>query len=49
MHAHNELTTLNRLLLFAMNDTGDSELHNLAQSVQMWCVLRILAAKLFET
>jgi hypothetical protein len=49
MHAHNELTTLNRLLMFAMNDTGDGELHNSAQSVQMWCVLQLLAAKLFET
>jgi hypothetical protein len=49
MHAHNELTILNRLLMFTMNDTGDGELHNSAQSVQMWCVLQLLAAKLFET
>ena len=28
MHAHNELTILNRLLMFAMNDTGDGELHD---------------------
>ena len=49
MHAHNELTMLNRLLMFTMNDTGDGELHNSAQSVQMWCVLQLLAAKLFET
>jgi hypothetical protein len=35
MHAHNKLTTLNRLLMFTMNDTGDGELHNSAQSVQM--------------
>lgn len=49
MHAHNELSILNRLLMFAMNDTGDGELHSSAQSVQMWCVLQILAAKLFET
>src|SRR5438874_1272706 len=49
MHAHNELTILNRLLMFAMNDTGDGELHNSAQSVQMWCMLQLLAAKLFET
>jgi hypothetical protein len=49
MHAHNELTILNRLLMFAMNDTGDGELHNSAQTVQMWCVLQILAAKLVET
>jgi len=49
MHAHNELTILNRLLMFTMNDTGDGELHNSAQSVQMWCILQLLAAKLFET
>jgi hypothetical protein len=49
MHAHNELTILNRLLMFTMNDTGDGELHDSAQSTQMWCILQILAAKLFET
>lgn len=49
MHAHNELTILNRLLMFTMNDTGDGELHNSAQSVQMWFTLQLLAAKLFET
>jgi hypothetical protein len=49
MHAHNELTILNRLLMFTMNDTGNGEVHNSAQSAQMWCMLQILAAKLFET
>jgi hypothetical protein len=49
MHAHNELAVLNRLLMFVLNDTGDGDLHDSAQSVQMWCVLQILAAKLFET
>ncbi len=49
MHAHNELAILNRLLMFTMNDTGDGELHNSAQSVQMWFMLQLLAAKLFET
>lgn len=49
MHAHNELTILNRLLMFTMNDTGDGDLHSSAQSVQMWCMLQLLAAKLFET
>src|SRR5579864_9024426 len=49
MHAHNELTILNRLLMFTMNDTGDGELHNSAQSVQMWFMLQLLAAKVFET
>src|SRR5258707_14072794 len=49
MHAHNELTILNRLLMFTMNDTGDGELHDSARSVQMWFMLQLLAAKLFET
>jgi hypothetical protein len=49
MHAHNELTVLNRLLMFSMNKTTDGELHDSAQSVQMWCLLQVLAAKLVET
>jgi len=49
MHAHNELTVLNRLLIFSMNNTADGELHDSAQSVQMWCLLQVLAAKLVET
>jgi hypothetical protein len=49
MHAHNELTILNRLLMFTMNDTGDGELHDSARSVQMWFTLQLLSAKLFET
>lgn len=49
MHAHNELTILNRLLMFSMNDTSDGDLHDSAQAVQMWCMLQLLAAKLFET
>jgi hypothetical protein len=49
MHAHNELTILNRLLMFTMNDTGDGALHDSARSVQMWFMLQLLAAKLFET
>jgi hypothetical protein len=49
MHAHNELAALNRMLLFSMNDTGDGELHDSAQSVQMWRLLQVLGAKLFET
>jgi hypothetical protein len=48
MHAHNELAILNRILMFSMNDTGAGELHNSAHSVQLWCVLQILAAKLVE-
>jgi len=35
--------------MFAMNDTGDGELHNSAQSVRCGGVLQILAAKLVET
>jgi hypothetical protein len=49
MHAHNELTILNRLLMFAANDTGDDEVHKSAHMVQEWCLLQLLAAKLFET
>ena len=49
MHAHNELAVLNRLLMFSLNDVGDSELHNDAHGVQMWCVLQVLIGKLFET
>jgi hypothetical protein len=49
MHAHNELTILNRLLMFSMNNTSDGELHDSAQSVQMWCLLQVLAGKLFES
>jgi len=49
MHAHNELSFLNRLLLFVRNATADGELHDHAQSIQMWSTLQILAGKLFET
>jgi hypothetical protein len=49
MHAHNELAFLNRMLLFVVNDTGNGELHDAAQSVQFRSVLQLLAAKLFET
>jgi hypothetical protein len=49
MHAHNELAFLNRLLLFTINDTGDGELHNVAQFVQLWTVLQLLSGKLCET
>jgi hypothetical protein len=49
MHAHNELSVLNRLLLFSMNETGQGALHDAAHSVQVWFVLQLLAGKLFET
>ena len=41
MHAHNELTVLNRLLMFSMNRTADGEFHDSAQTVQMWCLLQV--------
>ena len=49
MHAHNELTFLNRILMFVQNTTADGELHDHAQAIQMWSALQILAGKLFET
>jgi hypothetical protein len=49
MHAHNELTFLNRLLSFTLNPTASGELHEHAQANQMWCVLQLLSGKLFET
>ena len=49
MHAHNELSVLNRLLLFAMTDAGSGPLHDNAQAVQIWTLLQILAGKLVET
>ena len=49
MHAHNELTVLNRLLMFSMNKTGEHELHQSAEDVQQWCVLQVLIGKIVET
>jgi hypothetical protein len=49
MHVHNELSVLNRLLGFSLNDVGEGELHNHAQGVQMWTVMQLLAGKLCET
>jgi hypothetical protein len=46
MHAHNELTFLNRLLLLSQNSVSDGELHGYTQSSQMWCMLQLLAGKL---
>jgi hypothetical protein len=51
MHAHNELTVLNRILVFSLNaawEEGD-KLQNAAQAMQTWCLLQVLAGKLFET
>jgi hypothetical protein len=49
MHAHNELTFLNRLLAFSLNDVGDGLLHDQAHGVQMWCIMQVLTGKLYET
>ena len=50
MHAHNELTVLNRLVMCTIEyPEGADELHNSAQSVQLWCLLQLLIGKIFET
>jgi hypothetical protein len=49
MHAHNELTVLNRIFMFATDPTQDHELADSASSVQMWCMLQVLTGKLYET
>jgi hypothetical protein len=50
LHAHNELTVLNRLLMCTIEYPEDAnELHNSAQSVQLWCLLQVLIGKIFET
>jgi hypothetical protein len=49
MHAHNELTVLNRIFMFGTNPVGGGELADSAGSVQMWCLLQVLAGKLYET
>ena len=49
MHAHNELSVLNRLLAFSLNDVSEGEMHDHAQGVQMWTVMQLLAGKLCET
>ena len=42
MHAHNELTVINRVFMFGTNPAGNGELAHLAASVQMWCLLQVL-------
>lgn len=49
MHANNELSVMNRLLMFSLNDVGEGELHDAAHGVQMWCIMQVLAGKLIET
>jgi hypothetical protein len=49
MHAHNELTFLNRLLVFSQNSGAEGDLYDQAQMSQVWCLLQLLAGKLYET
>jgi hypothetical protein len=50
MHAHNELTVLNRLFMCTIEYPEDAdELHSSAQTVQLWCLLQVLVGKIFET
>jgi hypothetical protein len=49
MHAHNQLSFLNRLLIFSQNPVTEGELHDHAQSSQMWCLLQLLTGKVYET
>jgi hypothetical protein len=46
MHAHNELTILNRLLMFAAHNTGDDEVHNPApidSQMSTLCIVHVLS------
>lgn len=50
MHAHNELTVLNRLFMCTIEYPQDAdELHSSAQTVQLWCLLQVLVGKIFES
>lgn len=49
MHAHNELSCLNRLLMFSLNDVAEGLPHDQAHGVQMWCVMQVLIGKIYET
>ena len=48
MHAHNELAALGRISMFSLNKTADGTLHDLTQTSQIWCLLQLLAGKLYE-
>lgn len=48
MHVQNELAVLNRILLFSMNRSLDGELGEFAESMQIWCLLQVLAGKILE-
>jgi hypothetical protein len=46
MHAHNELTVLNRLFMCTIEYPQDAdELHSSAQTVQLWCLLQVLVGR----
>ena len=47
-HLANELSTLNRLLLFVSNRTGTSELERRARNSQALLLVRLCSGKLFE-
>jgi hypothetical protein len=49
MHAHNELTVLNRIFMFGLNPVREGEPAHSAGAVQMWCLLQVLTGKLYET
>jgi len=49
MHSHNELAVLNRLLLFAQNETAQGEAYASVKAIQVWTYLQIVIGKLFET
>ncbi len=49
MHAHNELSFLNRMLVFSQNPVTEGELHDHAQLSQQWCLLQLLTGKVYET
>jgi hypothetical protein len=49
MHAHNELTVLNRVFMFGLNPVREGEPADSAGAVQMWCLLQVLTGKIYET
>lgn len=49
MHAHNEITALSKLLMFSETPTADGNAPDAMRVVQFWCLLQLVAGKLFET
>ena len=49
MMAHNELSILNRLLLFSIKETCDDTIGQISHSMQIFFVLKLVAGKLNET